>query len=105
MDKKYWNRGTPPEQLMEECAEVIQIVCKCLRFGWHNWHPEDPKKTPNYDLVLGELNDLEKRIYEFRRWMEIFTGQPAVARKPKSKEIWEWFSKVLAAQHEMKGDE
>ncbi len=71
MDQKYWDTGTPPEQLIEECSEVIQAVCKGLRFGWHNYHPNDTNKTPNYDLVFNELNDLEKRMYEFKRWMEL----------------------------------
>lgn len=70
MDEKYWSAGTPIDQLIEECSEVIQILCKCNRFGWHNYHPDDPKKTLNFFLVLSELDDLERRIDEFREWVE-----------------------------------
>ena len=71
MNQKYWDVGTPVDQLIEECSEVIHILCKCSRFGWHNHHPDDPKKTLNYELVIAELDDLERRIYEFRGWMKV----------------------------------
>lgn len=59
------------DQLIEECSEVIHILCKCRRFGWHNYHPKDPNKTANYYLVKKELHDLKRIIVEFEKWMEI----------------------------------
>jgi len=62
--------GTPPVNLIEECSEVIHIVCKGLRFGWRNFHPKDSSKS-NVDLVLEEISDLEERLREFKGWIQI----------------------------------
>ena len=67
----YWAIGTPTDQLIGKCSKVTRSICKCNRFGWHNFHPKDPKKISNYDKVLEELDDLEARIREFRVWMEV----------------------------------
>lgn len=74
MNSKYWNTGNPPDQIMEECSEVIKIICKARRFGWHSYHPDDPKKISNWELTMGELSDLEKRIHEFRKWLQEING-------------------------------
>jgi len=73
MDDKYKNIGSIRIRLMEECSELIQIICKAERFGWENHHPEDIMKTPNFDLVHREMDDvyhcieeMEKRIKEIR---------------------------------------
>jgi hypothetical protein len=84
--------------LMEECAEVQQIAAKCLRFGLDNYHPSDEAKTPNYQELRRELNDLDgirimlhvetrlpfepeidqttpmKKINKVRRYMEVSRG-------------------------------
>ena len=41
--------------LVEEMAEAQQILGKILCFGWDNYHPDDPKKTPNHTLLEKEL--------------------------------------------------
>lgn len=71
MEDKYKDIGEPQDCLIEECAEVIKEICKAMRFGWHNWHPEDKGKTKNYVRVLKEISHLEHRIYEFKRWIKI----------------------------------
>lgn len=42
--------------LQEECAEVIQAISKCQRFGLHNLKP-GANKT-NMDQLLEELGDV-----------------------------------------------
>ncbi|NLL97561.1 MAG: hypothetical protein GX227_10685 [Clostridiaceae bacterium] len=72
-DPKYENVGDITTRVMEECAEVIQIVCKVQRFGWNNYHPKDKDKTPNWKLVLKEIDDLEKRISQIKKYIAIQT--------------------------------
>jgi NTP pyrophosphatase (non-canonical NTP hydrolase) len=42
--------------LSEECAEVIQAVSKCHRFGLHNYKPGKPKT--NCEHLEEEIGDL-----------------------------------------------
>lgn len=46
------------DMLQEECAEVIQIVAKMKRHGPMSYHPGDPSKVPNYELMCRELGDV-----------------------------------------------
>ena len=46
------------DMLQEEAAEVIQIVAKLKRHGPMSYHPADPEKTPNHELMARELGDL-----------------------------------------------
>lgn len=78
MKVNYRDVGTPPTCLIEECSEIIEacskvihISCKGERFGWRNYHPEDPDQTTNVDLVKKELKDLKTRIAEFEGWIRI----------------------------------
>ncbi len=41
--------------LSEECAEVIQIISKICRHGYESYHPKDPAKTSNRDLLVQEI--------------------------------------------------
>jgi len=75
MDEKYKDIGFPPDQLIEECSEVItecssliKLICKARRFGWDSNHPAEVET--NLQRVSSELGDLEIRIYEFRKWLE-----------------------------------
>lgn len=63
-NSKYEKIGSRFDHLIEECAELIQIIAKANRFGYTNYHPEDKTKTPNWHLILNEINDVEKRIAE-----------------------------------------
>jgi hypothetical protein len=58
-----FNELTPEETellvlLAEECSEVVQIVCKILRHGLGNYHPNDPM-TSNRRLLEKELGDVD----------------------------------------------
>lgn len=45
--------------LMEEAAEIQQVIGKILRHGYGSYNPFDPKKTPNRELLNKELGDFE----------------------------------------------
>jgi NTP pyrophosphatase (non-canonical NTP hydrolase) len=60
---KHFNELTPAEAerlacLLEECAEVQQIVGKILRHGYESYNPNDAKKLTNRWLLEMELGDL-----------------------------------------------
>jgi len=44
--------------LQEECAEVIQIASKIIRFGAHSRNPEHPDAQSNIDLLHQEIGDV-----------------------------------------------
>jgi hypothetical protein len=67
MDEKYKNTGHIYDRATEECAEVIQAISKIKRFGKFNYHPDDPKKKPNWKLLLSEIDDCEYRLVELRK--------------------------------------
>ena len=48
--------------LAEECSEVIQAVCKILRHGYNNYHPDRPDKTNRQELEK-ELQDVAAVIF------------------------------------------
>lgn len=54
---KYMMIGEPEDKVIEECSEVIKAICKARRFGWANYHPDDPTKTTNIELVKREIID------------------------------------------------
>jgi len=56
--EKYKHIGHPLTKAIEECAEFVQIACKIDRFGWDNYHPEDPAKISNRELLRRERRNL-----------------------------------------------
>jgi len=65
-DPKYENIGDIITLTIEECSELIHILCKVKRFGWYCHSPKDDNKTPNFTLVKNEISDLEKRIAQLK---------------------------------------
>jgi len=56
----HFNNLSPAETerlalVMEECAEVIQVIGKILRHGYASYNPFDEKKTTNRELLEMEL--------------------------------------------------
>ena len=67
MNEKYVNIGTPEDQLIEECAELIQAVMKARRFGYFNTHPETG--TTNFDLIKREMDDVVQRLTNYEKML------------------------------------
>ena len=73
-DPKFENIGDITTRVMEECAEVIVELCKVQRFGWLNYHPDDPLKTPNAERVLREISDVEKVVAKIKKTIKEVKG-------------------------------
>lgn len=66
-DPKYKDVGDSMIRLAEECAEIIQAVCKIERFGLLNYHPDDSKQIPNLKLLLAEIADAKEIMAEVEK--------------------------------------
>lgn len=65
----YKDVGSPLTKVIEECSEVIQIACKIDRFGWFNFHPDDPLKTTNMFLLKREMADVVEAFKTLEKYM------------------------------------
>ena len=55
---QYAQEGDPAHHLMEECAEVIQVIAKLGRFRG-NWHEIPPgKNKTRWEMLEEEMKDL-----------------------------------------------
>ena len=60
----YKNEGAPEIVLMEECAEVIQVIAKCVRFGG-DWNEIPPnKEKTRWEMLEEEMNDV---LFQWKR--------------------------------------
>jgi len=73
-DPKYINIGMVEIRCIEECSELIHILCKVQRFGWDNFHPDNPQES-NRQLVLKEIEDVERLCGDIK---EALWGEEAV---------------------------
>ncbi len=62
MHSKYQKTGDIFDKTIEECAELIHIICKIKRFGIDNCHPET--RVTNKDHLRLEIFDVRKRLEE-----------------------------------------
>lgn len=68
-DPKFKHIGTPPQKLIEECAELIHAISKAERFGYFNWHPARPHSCNAYEIE-NEMHDVLTRINEMQAFMQ-----------------------------------
>lgn len=74
--------------LQEECAEVIQAVSKCDRFGLDNYKPGKPKT--NRQHLAEELGDLQAMIDLCKSHLIITEEDVIVASQNKLAKLQQW---------------
>jgi NTP pyrophosphatase (non-canonical NTP hydrolase) len=74
--------------LQEECAEVIQAVSKCNRFGLHNAKPGKP--LTNAQHLEGEIGDLLAMIDLLQSKGIITKAGVAAAQAAKVEKLKKW---------------
>ena len=74
--------------LQEECAEVIQAVSKCSRFGIDNYKPGKP--LTNREHLEEELGDLLAMVDIMREMGIVSWGNLEVAKVAKIEKLKKW---------------
>lgn len=74
--------------LLEECAEVIQAISKCHRFGIENYKPGKPKT--NREHLEEELGDLLAMVDILREMGVVSWGNLEVAKQAKIEKLKKW---------------
>lgn len=69
MHPKYKDIGSIEDRLIEEMAELTKEICKARRFGYENYHPDDPDKITNKTKIEEEMSDVVSRIQEYREYL------------------------------------
>ena len=68
--EEYRKIGPVSLRAIEECNELIHILCKIERFGRDNFHPDKPETT-NRDELLVEVKDVEYICKELRKEFDL----------------------------------
>ncbi len=74
--------------LSEECAEVIQAISKCHRFGIDNYKPGKPKT--NRQHLEEELGDLMAMVDILKDMDVISEGCLESAKRAKIEKLKQW---------------
>jgi NTP pyrophosphatase (non-canonical NTP hydrolase) len=74
--------------LSEECAEVIQAISKCHRFGLDNYKPGKPKT--NKEHLEEELGDLMAMIDILIEMKVVQTENLVLAKVAKIEKLKKW---------------
>lgn len=74
--------------LQEECAEVIQAVSKCSRFGINNCKPGKP--LTNREHLEEELGDLLAMVDIMEELGIVSGGSLEVAKRAKIEKLKKW---------------
>ena len=67
--KDYVNIGDPGTKVVEECSELIKVICKAHRFGWESHHPD----TPNFGNIMearSEMHDVTFAMDNLKKHLE-----------------------------------
>ena len=83
--------------LQEECAEVIQAVSKCDRFGIDNVKPGKPKT--NREHLADELGDLQAMINLCVKFNLVTNEQISIAADNKIAKLKKW-STIFESEYE-----
>ncbi len=83
--------------LQEECAEVIQAVSKCDRFGIDNFKPGKPKT--NREHLAEELGDLQAMIDLCITYDLVDSEQVSIAADNKIAKLKKW-STIFESKYE-----
>jgi NTP pyrophosphatase (non-canonical NTP hydrolase) len=83
--------------LQEECAEVIQAVSKCDRFGIDNFKPGKPKT--NREHLADELGDLQAMINLCVKFDLVTNEQISIAADNKIAKLKKW-STIFESEYE-----
>ena len=83
--------------LQEECAEVIQAVSKCERFGIDNFKPGKPKT--NREHLADELGDLQAMINLCVKFNLVTNEQISIAADNKIAKLKKW-STIFESEYE-----
>jgi len=80
-------------KLEQECSEVIQISTKIQLYGATSYNPEDPNKTTNLELLIGELGDVKAciEVLRDRTTLEITDDQIHRASLRTHQRLLKWF--------------
>lgn len=84
-DPRFKHIGTPPDQLIEECSELILAICKGERFGWLNFNPDDPRLN-NIESAFKEIEDVEEKIIIFKNYLENFVIEESIKQRAEEKD-------------------
>jgi NTP pyrophosphatase (non-canonical NTP hydrolase) len=74
--------------LSEECAEVIQAISKCHRFGLDNFKPGKPKT--NCEHLEEELGDLLAMVDILIKMQVVDASTLEVAKRAKIEKLKKW---------------
>jgi len=61
--------ASPPQQVIEECAELIFEISKAERFGWTNIKPDPTQNEANYQRVYNEILDVYEACRRLQAWI------------------------------------
>lgn len=95
MSQEHFNKLTPGEserlaRLAEECAEVVQIVCKIQRHGYMSYNPFDANKVPNVSLLEKEIGHVQQAINALIEREDIYLEAIVRSRDAKAESVKEY---------------